>query len=75
MVTLYTFSRRNEQVDLLLALVGPHLDDGRPELEVGLVHLLGRPHLDAEDRFNRKHLCVSSGLRFGLKNGFIQRHV
>ena len=43
-----TFSRGNEQVDLLLALVRPHLDDGRPELEVGLVHLLRRPHLDVE---------------------------
>ena len=46
--SLPTFSWRDKKVNLFLSLVGPDLDDGGPELEVGLVHLLGGAHLDAE---------------------------
>ncbi len=45
---MLTSRRRNQELDLLLGRERPHLDHGLPELDVGLVHFLGRPHLDAQ---------------------------
>ena len=41
-----TFQRGDEEVDLVALGVRPALDDGRPELDVGLVHLRRLAHVD-----------------------------
>ena len=41
-----TFQSGNEEIDLVAFGVRPALDDRRPELDVGLVHLRGLAHVD-----------------------------
>ena len=45
---LLTSSSRHQELNLLLGGEGPHLEDGLAQLHVRLVHLLRRPHLDAQ---------------------------